>query len=81
MFKPMFVLHKNANGEVLTAAAFKRNYEFSDWVRHVDVRPGDTLEFKETIERPEFDEVEPDDAFLTKTPEPQPALADDEQPF
>jgi hypothetical protein len=80
MFKPMFALHKDRSGNVLGASSFKRNYEFAEWIKSIDARPGDVIEFGAATERPEFDEIEPAPAFIAEHPAP-PALADEEQTF
>jgi hypothetical protein len=85
--KPMFALHKDRQGAVLTAGSFAYDYEFSTFLRGLDIRPGDTIEFGEAVQRAE--EAEPTaaedepftPAFLAETPMPVPAAAADDQPF
>lgn len=82
MFKPMFALHKDANGDVLAASSFTAEYQLSSWLREREFRAGDNLEFKETAVRAEFDEVDPaPPAFIETPPTPAPEPADADQPF
>lgn len=79
--KPMFGLHKNAVGEVISASSFNHNFQLNDWLRGLDIRDGDLVEFKETATRAEGPEVLP--AFLETPPAlpPTEKLMEDEQPF
>lgn len=79
--KPMFALHKNTAGQVLTATSFTHSYQRGDWLRNLDVRAGDTIEFHEAAERPEFDEVPDAPPAFIETPPSAPALAADDHPF
>jgi hypothetical protein len=78
--KPMFTLHKNAAGEVISANSFRDSYDLSNWIKSLDIRAADRIDFGEIVTRPEFDEVEPLPAFLATQP-PAPLVAADEQPF
>jgi hypothetical protein len=42
---PIYALHKDADGKVLNAGCFDYSYELNDWLRALDVRPGDRVEF------------------------------------
>lgn len=81
MFKPMFALHKSAAGEVLNAGSFKHEYDLSPWLLGLDLRGGDVIEFGETVERPEFDEVpEAPPASIEAPTTPAPNVGADEEP-
>ncbi len=47
----IYGMHKNADGKVLTAAAFGYSFELEKWLRGLDVRAGDRIEFEEVTVR------------------------------
>lgn len=77
--QPIYALHKDRQGTVLGASAFSYDYELQSWLRSLDVRAGDRIEFDEAAKR-EPEPVETS-AFLAETPAPppteKPILADD----
>lgn len=84
--KPMFALHKDKGGPILTAGTFAYDFELGNFVRGLDLRAGDVIEFGEAVKR-EAEEAEVLPAFLSD-PAPAPPAAPetnaalvDEQPF
>jgi hypothetical protein len=55
-FAPLYALHKDADGKVLDAGSFNYSYKLTDWLKTLDVRPGDKVEFDAVAVR--ADEVE-----------------------
>lgn len=49
--KPLYALHKDAEGKVIAAGSFGYSYMLRDWLNRLDVRSGDKIEFGETVER------------------------------
>ncbi len=47
----IYGMHKNADGKVLTTAAFGYSFELDKWMRALDVRAGDRIEFEEVTVR------------------------------
>lgn len=54
--QPLYAIHRDATGAVLTAGSFDYHYKLQDWLRSLDVRAGDKIEFGEVVVR---DEVAP----------------------
>lgn len=48
---PMYALHKNADGTVLSAKSWDMDYELTGWIRDSDIRGGDRIEFGEATKR------------------------------
>ena len=48
---PIYALHKNAEGAILTAGSFDYSYKLNDWLKCLDVRAGDKIEFGEVAVR------------------------------
>lgn len=55
-FTPLYALHKDADGKVLDAGSFNYGFKLQDWLKSLDVRPGDKVEFEAIAVR--ADEVE-----------------------
>jgi len=55
--KPLYALHKDDAGKIIAAGDFDYSYKLGDWLKSLDVRAGDTIEFGEKAERPA--EVDP----------------------
>ncbi len=49
--KPIYALHKDADGKVLSAASFGYSFQLNDWLKGLDVRAGDRVEFEEVARR------------------------------
>ena len=49
--KPMYALHKDNSGAILSAGSFSYDYELQPWLRGLDLRPGDSIEFGEAVKR------------------------------
>lgn len=49
--KPIYALHKNADGAILSAGSFDYGYKLTDWLKLLDVRAGDKIEFGEVAVR------------------------------
>jgi hypothetical protein len=83
MKKPMYALHHDSAGKVLNASSFTHSFQRGDWLKGLDIRDGDKIEFHDAADRPEFDEVEAiTPAFIeTPAPAPTPAPVGDDQPF
>jgi hypothetical protein len=63
---PAYGLHTNAAGNVIAAKDFTHEYQCREWMRSLDVRPGDRIEFKALHVRTE------DEPPLTKVEEAPP---------
>lgn len=50
--RPLYALHKNADGKIVDAVASEWSHKITDWLRSLDIRAGDTIEFGEKAERP-----------------------------
>jgi hypothetical protein len=50
--KALYALHKNAAGEIVDAVASEYHFKLIDWLKSLDVRAGDTIEFGDKAERP-----------------------------
>lgn len=48
---PLYALHKDGEGRVLTAGSFDYSYKLSDWLRSLDIRAGDKIEFGDVLKR------------------------------
>lgn len=84
MKNPMYALHYDSAGKVLGASSFTHSFQRGDWLKSLDIRDGDKIEFRDIAARPEFDEVEPFTPAFIETPTPAPVtpeLADEEKPF
>lgn len=68
--KPMYALHKDREGAILAANAFSYDCELGTWMRGLDIRAGDKIEFGEVVVRDAEPEIVP--AFITDTPPPEP---------
>jgi hypothetical protein len=44
-FQPIVALHKSADGKIIDAGAFDYGFKLNDWLKSLDVRPGDRVEF------------------------------------
>jgi hypothetical protein len=66
--KPMYALHKDSSGQILAAGSFSYDFEFSKFLRELDVRPGDSLHFGEAVKR-EAAEVAPAPEFVPIVPD------------
>lgn len=51
MKKPIYALHKNADGAILNTGSFDYGFKLDDWLRNLDVRAGDKIEFGEVAVR------------------------------
>lgn len=51
MTRPLYAIHKDANGKVLNAMASDWSHEMNRWLQSLDPRPGDTVEFGEKAKR------------------------------
>lgn len=49
--KPIYGLHKNADGEILSAQSCSYSFELEKWLRALDIQPGDTITFGEVLVR------------------------------
>ena len=49
--KPIYALHKDADGKILDAGAFEYSHKLRDWLGSLDVRSGDKIEFGEKAAR------------------------------
>jgi hypothetical protein len=49
--KPVYALHKDASGAVLAAGNFDYSFKLGDWLKSLDIRAGDRIEFGEVLER------------------------------
>lgn len=80
--KPMYALHKDKAGSIMSAGSFSYDFEFSKFLRDLDIRPGDSIEFGEALKRDAEVEATPEEppAFIETAPAPVPAHAD-AQPF
>ncbi len=54
---PLYALHKDSGGKVLTATSASYSYELNNWLRTLDIRAGDKVEFEACAERPAEDEA------------------------
>ncbi len=52
MASPLYALHKDANGKVLNASSSNYSFELSSWLRALDIRAGDKVEFEALAVRP-----------------------------
>lgn len=50
---PLYALHKDAAGKILATGDFDYRFKLSDWLKSLDVRAGDTIEFGEKAKRDE----------------------------
>lgn len=50
-FVSIYALHKDSEGKILDAGAFDYNFKLSDWLKSLDVQPGDRIEFGEKSAR------------------------------
>lgn len=50
--QPLVALHKDAEGKILSAGDFDFHFRLTDWLKSLDVRVGDTIEFGEKAQRP-----------------------------
>ncbi len=57
MFRPLYGLHRDGGDKVISAGSFAHSFQLSDWLKGLDLRDGDFVEFHETKTRPEFEEV------------------------
>lgn len=48
---PLYALHKNAEGAILTAGSFDYSYKVGEWLKSLDIRAGDKIEFGEVATR------------------------------
>lgn len=48
---PIYALHKDADGAILNAGSFSYGFQLNEWLRGVDVRAGDRIEFGEVLAR------------------------------
>jgi hypothetical protein len=85
--KPMYALHKDSSGQILSAGHFGYDFELQPWLRKLDLRAGDRIEFGEVVTR-EAEASEPatpaflvDESPTPAVPEPEPATAGEDQPF
>jgi hypothetical protein len=69
-FKPLVALHKNENGDILSAKTVSANYELSDFVSDIrtDLRAGDWIEFVSAGRRPYENEDDPEFVEVDKAP-------------
>jgi hypothetical protein len=49
--KPIYALHKDADGAVLNAGSFDYSFKLNDWLKSLDVRAGDVISFGEVAAR------------------------------
>jgi hypothetical protein len=49
--KPIYGLHKDSEGRVLNAGSFDYSFKLGDWLKGLDIRAGDKIEFGEVAER------------------------------
>lgn len=52
-FQAIYALHKDVDGKILDAGAFDYSFKLSDWLKSLDVQPGDIIEFGERASRKE----------------------------
>ena len=45
--KPIYALHKNNADRVLSAGSFDYSFKLTDWLKSLDIRAGDKIEFGE----------------------------------
>lgn len=80
--KPMYALHKDSSGAILSAGSFSYDYELQPWLRTLDLRPGDRIEFGEAVKRADEPGEPFTPAFIAEPPPAAPeATAAAEQPF
>lgn len=84
--KPLYALHKDEQGNVHNAANFEDDYSLGTWVRKLDLRHGDFIEFGEIAKRPDDGLTAPErPAFIEDKPtlpkEPELAESEEEKPF
>jgi hypothetical protein len=48
---PIYALHKDSEGAVLNAGSFDYSFKLSDWLKSLDIRAGDKIEFGEVQKR------------------------------
>ncbi len=77
MQKPIYALHRDCAEQVLAASSFTHIFQLNDWMRGLDVRPGDKVEFHETSVRPNIDDAPP----APPAPAAPPAAPTAEQPL
>lgn len=56
---PLYALHKNRDGKVLSAGSFEYSFDCDKWLRSLDLRAGDTITFDEVAQRECEPEVAP----------------------
>ena len=52
---PLYALHKDADGKVLNTGSFDYNYKLQDWLKCLDFRAGDKVEFDAVLVRAEVE--------------------------
>lgn len=80
MKQALYGLHRDRDDKVLGAGSFTSAYQMGDWIKSLDLRDGDFVEFHEVTARAEFDEVAvaPPLTPPAADPIPVPATADDQ---
>lgn len=57
MIEPTYGLHLDTAGNVMAAKDFQASYQCNDWMRSLDIKPGDRIEFKALHVRSKLEEV------------------------
>lgn len=50
-FKPVYALHKDADGAIITTGSFDYSFKLNEWIGRLNVRPGDVIEFGGLVKR------------------------------
>ena len=76
MIAPTYGLHLDSDCNVMSAKDFTHSYQCNDWLRSLDIEPGDRIEFKALHVRADFEEV-PEAPPVAPPPSIAPAMLDD----
>ena len=49
--QPIYAIHRDASDGILSAGSFDYSYKLTDWLKSLDVRAGDKIEFGEVAVR------------------------------